>query len=492
MCTVSFKMHITARRLTVATIAFLCLSGLLYYLLPEPQDREVYSGLLKMAKNNSPICVTSCATDKAHGQKSNTERNSTRHGYVLTVRYNGQQSAGIRSLISQRCWIGSSTLPMLIVEPFLHDSYVEGIRTNGKPNSAFTLADYFDMDWFESSIHAVDYGRLVSWENFLNNAPRDVILVQAVNVKKWGVHQRQVPKILWETQARSECYLVSDEQLKALFVSANFCTRKVVKIHTTSTVAFTEEELHKHILKGWHPSSLTLVFDKWVGAWHIPPNLESRTVCDGVHEFGLPGNLHASKKLIEHARKYELLFNSGDKPFGVAVMIRSEHLLIKTLEREDFYNTFRMCLREVSNVTDDLMSTKPSTRPFVTVDIGKYGSTSFRSSPSPVVEMWRRKALKEVRRTVLVLFQGNMTFDDWEDSFPLAADGIQDRGYIAALQRTVASRADCLVLVGGGQFLKLALHMYLRTHPLPSKRCIHFVCIGGRFRREYEKILKKG
>ena len=57
------------------------------------------------------------------------------------------------------------------------------------------------------------------------------------------------------------------------------------------------------------------------------------------------------------------------------------------------------------------------------------------------------------------------------------AHGITDLGYVAAIQRTIASRADCLVLVGGGHFLKLALGDYLKFHPNHSSWCIHTVCM---------------
>ena len=58
--------------------------------------------------------------------------------------------------------------------------------------------------------------------------------------------------------------------------------------------------------------------------------------------------------------------------------------------------------------------------------------------------------------------------------------GIKDHGYVAALQRTIASRANCLVLVGGGNFLKLALGDYLNFHPNPSSWCIHMHSLYGR------------
>ena len=92
-----------------------------------------------------------------------------------------------------------------------------------------------------------------------------------------------------------------------------------------------------------------------------------------------------------------------------------------------------------------------------------------------------------IRSTVVTLLNNTLNFEEWEDTF-MEVSGIEDRGYIAALQRTIASRADCLVLVGGGHFLELALHEYLRDHPSP---CVHFICLEKLYKDEYENILVK-
>lgn len=53
--------------------------------------------------------------------------------------------------------------------------------------------------------------------------------------------------------------------------------------------------------------------------------------------------------------------------------------------------------------------------------------------------------------------------------------GVTDAGYVAGLQRVLAGRADCLVLVGGGDFQTMAAVDYMRYHN--SSYCIHLVCV---------------
>ena len=61
-------------------------------------------------------------------------------------------------------------------------------------------------------------------------------------------------------------------------------------------------------------------------------------------------------------------------------------------------------------------------------------------------------------------------------TFTNATKRIENSGYIAALQRTLASQAECLVLAGGGNFQELAMRDYMRNHPNKRNWCIHAVC----------------
>jgi hypothetical protein len=96
---------------------------------------------------------------------------------------------------------------------------------------------------------------------------------------------------------------------------------------------------------------------------------------------------------------------------------------------------------------------------------------------------------QRIKGTVVCWFNYSVSFRNWENTLFNVTGGIKDRSYIAALPRTVASRAVCLVLVGGGNFLRLALHNYLNDHTDPHSWCLHFVCLDGRFQDEYRDIL---
>ena len=111
----------------------------------------------------------------------------------------------------------------------------------------------------------------------------------------------------------------------------------------------------------------------------------------------------------------------------------------------------------------------------MTLDLGKFGSGSWKQTFSNIGENKMELSIK-AKRTLSTLFNNEWSFEEWESSFTQTTNGVDNSGYIAALQRTLASRAECLVLVGGGNFQTIALREYLHQHPDKESRCIHLVC----------------
>ncbi len=101
---------------------------------------------------------------------------------------------------------------------------------------------------------------------------------------------------------------------------------------------------------------------------------------------------------------------------------------------------------------------------FVTADIGMFGSKSWNEREE-LSEQDKASIFNRVQQFVTTeLLCNDLTFSQWEDSFVNIAQDRDDQGYIAALQRVIASRADCVVIVGGGNFIKMALGEYLGNH----------------------------
>ena len=440
-----------------------------------------------------------CAPDTASTEvplKSTSEK-----GYVLTLKYAGQQGAGVRSLLSQQCWAESFHLPMYIVEPFIEES-ICGIPTDlTKTENVLRMSDFFDIDHFNEASRNSGYTEVASWEDFLRIAPKKVIVVQE---RGWYWHKKPAarghPKVQWEASLSNHgtatCFRPgffslyhAVDKIQHLVDYHDFCVVRIVSFDAPiygDWVMFSETEMYRDIFGRWKPEEVTVVVSFWANNWYVPnPNLETPSLCTDAHINGFEGKFIASKQLTQHVKKYEDMFYKSRNP-KLAIMLRLEHTVAELGSTTEGHNGVYTCLNDVINLKKEL---SPEMLPFVTADIGNYGSASWNAVLKNVKYSTseRKELFEAIRNTVVTLLDNTLNFEEWEETF-IKVSGIEDRGYIAALQRTIASRADCLVLVGGGHFLELALHEYLRDHPSP---CIHFICLDKQFKDEYDNILVK-
>ena len=445
-----------------------------------------------------------CAPDTA-----STEvplESSSEKGYVLTLKYGGQQGAGVRSLLSQQCWAESFHLPMYIVEPFIEES-ICGIPSDlTKTENVLRMSDFFDIDHFNEASRNDGYAEVASWEDFLRSAPRKVIVIQERGFLpgqwywKKKTAARGHPKVEWEASLSnhgtatcfrpgffSHCYAV--DKMQHLVDYHDFCVVRIVSFDAPiygDWVMFSESEMYRDIFGRWKPEEVTVLVSYWCDNWYVPnPNLETPSLCADAYVNGFEGKYVASKQITQHVKKYEKAFYKSRNP-KLAIMLRLEHTVKELGSTTEGHNGVYTCLKNLINLKNEL---SPEMIPFVTADIGKYGSISWKKTLKDFKYSTseRKELFEAIRTTVVTLLDNTLNFEEWEDTF-IEVSGIEDRGYIAALQRTIASRADCLVLVGGGHFLEIALHEYLRDHP---SSCVHFICLEKQFKDEYTNILVK-
>ena len=104
-------------------------------------------------------------------------KNVSTHGYVVSMRYNGQQGAGIQALMSLQCFVGSFNLQMKILEPAMSNTAFESFlsdKDHSKSSSMFT--DIFDISHFNVVSKREGFATISSEKEFLQSAPRNVIL----------------------------------------------------------------------------------------------------------------------------------------------------------------------------------------------------------------------------------------------------------------------------------------------------------------------------
>ena len=101
-------------------------------------------------------------------------------------------------------------------------------------------------------------------------------------------------------------------------------------------------------------------------------------------------------------------------------------------------------------------------------DLGTLGSDGYYSPDD--------KRLFPIREPIFSdVFNGSIQMKQREEMLINAAGGLSDRGFIALLEKTIATRADCIILLGTiSSFVESSASVYFSLHP--SDACAVSIC----------------
>ena len=382
------------------------------------------------------------------------------HGYA------GQQGSGIRSLSVFQCFLTSlHGKNALIAEPMFKDSYFYTYT-----NSNLTFSSLLDLNYFNEQSRKIGYPEMINHDEFTRDSPR-----YAVYILIRGLSGTSLQRIIWQapTINNSLMCLENDDIPKLSRPYGNpkaVCSRKcVVRIvelwaarirEWDGTCASSVNNIRRIIFGDLSPKEVTLIFT-YFAFYKYPPLAVPPNTIDCTKSKQTRVQFRPGEKIIRDAQAYMDTFLGGVN--RLAIMLRIERIVISS---HDHLTAVKKCFNEVLALKKKLAM---NSKPLVTMDVGgEYGTgTSKDKSLRGNVEDYSIKTFES-------LYNNAWSVSEWEKSFVKAAGGVTDRGYIAALQRVLASRADCLVLVGGGDFQAMAVLDFMQYHN--SKECIHVVC----------------
>ena len=442
----------------------------LYYTsihLKSQQDKGSIHPLANQLRNSSTT-----NSDKSH-----------KYGYVVGMIYSGQQGAGVQALMSLQCFIGSFGLPMQILEPVISSTKFESYHSIDNQSLLTSFSDMFDITHFNIVSENAGLASLVTMKDFVVDAPKVTILVVTIRHQASYGRQKRVSSvsIIWSSENTSLCYQLNNTMLsvRKFTQSGGFCIKRVVSVIVfpksgNSFELFNKADLYDKVFGPFYPHDVTLIFSEWRTPWYVANSSHVASKCQEMKLKSKKAQFRPSPQLLADVKYYkERFLNSSN---SLAVMLRLERMLLLLKKRENIEKEMKKCLDEVVSTASDIWQRKNQRGiPMVTLDLGKYGSGSWVSSMDVNKFNWNM-IMKLAKDTLSTLFNSQWGFEEWERSFIKAARRHENSGYIAAVQRTLASQAECLVLAGGGNFQELAMRDYMRNHPNKGSWCIHLVC----------------
>lgn len=457
---------LTKRNCILLACVILLMAVLVFCSRPQATGKRIVQHRTSVAASLQPSAdyrsnssrLTSCAG--AHRTPRN-RASSKRTGFVLCLTFREQQTKAATNLYSLQCW--AETMLVKIVEPFLQDSRMV-VPLDASQEALLRFSDLFDLRQWDKLTTMLGFAPLASWDAFLSDAPRELIVVHLHYSSVQSIQRRitsgeKASHLAFSNAYKEGCARKEEfaERLKYL-TERNFNVVREVCINFEHGDELTLFQFNSHIFGPHHPREVTILLDEWRG--FTPGDNGKRVLvsdaCWTYDSSRLAPYLKPSQQIHCDAQKYREMFLQGSD--YIAVIVRTEK--IKVGEGLDVHQ----CLQRTLNTLEVVHSKTQLNRVFLSMDIGKYGSSGTREHD-----------LKDYQHFLTSIYGSGASTELWERSFELVSD-VREAGYIAALQKMLVSEARCVVAVGGGSFQRhtLTLHKYASKVKGHSP-CVHIV-----------------
>jgi hypothetical protein len=392
-------------------------------------------------------------------------------GYVMALHYYDQMTTSTLNLISLQCWAHSLALKdgdshqyVEVVEPFvrrsvlgLDDQHRIHMNNTAEHLKSVTLSDVYDIaEWEHFAASREHYAPLVSWEYFLENSPRKMIIVEreCLNEKK----------CMECGDGRTNDLLRSIEVLQGRY---GF---KVVRRVCHPMKKYQNGELQTLLYGDYTPDEVVLVFNYWGGIEDEGASLDHRMglsdlrQCERREQFGII-HIPLSTRIKEDARHYMNKYIKSTH--YISVMVRLEYFYIKHdrfkgKSSEEILQQLGNLYNKILTQVDMFKVNHSINDVLLTMDCRKQGSESLMSGGNVTSLMSDSISILYKK-----LYGNSSTLEEWDQSF-YNVSSFKTEGYLAMLQKYLAINGTCLITAGGGSFQWSAIDMYKKEH---SKRC---------------------
>ena len=421
------------------------------------------------AFNSSKVIINTATTNQATPAKQITLVESAQgptlgslnnsQGYTLLYSVFEESTNGAKNIWQfQRL---ANLLGTRVVEPFAIDSVfrMNGLAPNFKQSLQF--GDYFDLEKWNKMVVQHGGSPLVKWEEFLLNAPREAVVLYTM--KSTNLSEPLI--IAYDDDLATKCnvgkgaIVASDLNWleKRFNITKTMCYYCAVnKKHHMSM-----EEFIAHVFGNKKPNQVTLIIVGWLGMRQSRVDVGPKSLLS-FPSLAFP----VSKRIIQAYQSYKSLY-IGDRKY-VGIIFRTHHVLYFSPLTGSFANQSKyllQCSKKLGHVLDKV---RKKWKIFMAYDMGTFGSKVYATGQA--------KRLAPLRDQIFLdVFNGSLQIKEREEMLKQAAGGITDRGFIAQLEKIIATNADCIILLGPHSgFVRSSAAQYMSLHE--TKRCIISIC----------------
>lgn len=381
--------------------------------------------------------------------------NESIKGFVIASSFWEQQVGAALNLWILSKW--AATIGVYPVEPFVVNSnfVLPNNLSHSTSSNLLQFRDYFDLEFWNGLCSGLKLMPLISWEVFLHTKSKHLI----------------VAVISLETDHESDARCKNRLQnfinsISILSQEISFTIVKRVCFVFSGKRSIAVDDFNKKLYGNFDPKQVTVWFSVWPGVNNFRIHFKETQYWRNSQSMY---SIHPSKRIITDSQKYVHNFMNSEFGQYVAVSFRSvkraKRFQLEGISHELRSKFFRMCIKELAEKLKGLGSNH---KIFLSIDLGEFGDNSATKYLSSNV-------INDIlNSTIEVVYNSKLSLQDYERSFLLITNGIKDRGYVAAVQRTIVEKSKCLILFGGNSnFQRSILINYIKNHMTP---CVVEVC----------------
>ena len=389
-------------------------------------------------------------------------------GYVVVLDLYEQQTMASGNLLELQCW--ASMLNMSVVTPFMKLSKMETPLDEAEQTKFLSMWDTFNKTHWDEYTQAHGYLPLVEWEDWVKRAPRKVIVVQFLYSDPPTVKKMKKQGIKYPHPRSGDAYSKGCE-FKFLpgnltFLEANgFIVVRKVCFNFKNGDGFTFSQFQEHLFGHYEPGQVSVMMDMWRGMNLVERVLITDKICKEQHPFR--EQVQLSSRLLQDAETYKDRFFGPDDYIAVISRFEMTSYTRQHVVKKDKHAELPRCIAKTLSQLNQLRADTGIEKTFLSIDIGKYGSSSFAKQKY-------YNHLPDMIEFVRKVFSGRMAMTDIEHALEQVSRA-NDSGYIASLQQSIVTKAKCILFVGGGSFQRHTFHMYQALHPHIEDQCVRVV-----------------
>ena len=364
---------------------------------------------------------------------------------VLSLVYWEQTANALKSLFSLQCWASTVNISQ-VTSPAVEPNNKTVLRFGLQENS-FKFGELFDLHYWNSKTLRAGFSPLVSQENFLRHACRDVVYVSIgyyLSRQGCNMNEKSMTGTRWYRILKGRRFRVIKR------VCIDF---KKAQYHSLS-----ESSFRKQIFEDVVASNVSVIFDKWEGlcdgSRRVAVNI-SRCMMGQVPPIDSPV---VSTRLTDFVHQFLREYLNGER--YIAIMVRTEKMFKQSINkgiraRPINATTSYTCANNIITDWNTMARQSNISRTLFFSDMGRYGSLSWTNPSSLALEF--SQFIHDRLGLELTLSNVNTALEDITKS----KDAVQ----MALLHQQLVSRATCVMMVGCGLFQRQTYRMYSSSHP---------------------------